>query len=495
MEALVEQAVKREAGIISPPPQKKKAGLGLWYQWHRKTGIIVLVPVIMWCVSGLMHPIMARWFKVEIPNRFVKAPALQAGDFSVPLKEALAKNGITSFGNVNIILMDGQRYYQVQPVDEEGEIHYINTRDGVLLDDGDIAYATWLGRYFMEEWQAGIGQIEVVNEYTSEYKFINRLLPVYKISFAGPEGLDVYVHTRSSRLGAANDKARKTYMWLFSTLHNWDFFAFTGPLRPVLMTLLLTLIFLSAVSGLYIYSIGWKRFKKQTMTNSRLKRRKWHRTLGVAVSVVTITFSFSGAYHLLYKKDPNALHDFINQAEIYTADLHTDPVGLLTQLEYPVANISLVTLEDQLYYRFGHWGQHRHAVSYLSARDGSLLENGDRRYARYLAGMFSGLPGTPFVEQITKFGGEYGFVNKRLPVQKVSYNTPDKATYYIETSTGKLAAHVTNPDRWEGFSFAFLHKYHTLDFAGKDFRDAVMSLAALGLLTVSLFGLALYLKK
>ena len=133
-------------------------------------------------------------------------------------------------------------------------------------------------------------------------------------------------------------------------------------------------------------------------------------------------------------------------------------------------------------------------MRYFSVATCEPLENGDLRYAKYLAGTFSGLTDIQETKLITRFGGEYGFVNKRLPVQKISYDTPDGQSFYIETSTGRLAAKVTDPDRWEGFSFAFLHKYHTLDFVGKDFRDAVMSLAALGLLTVSLFGLALYIR-
>lgn len=497
METLLEKPGKE--GVSSTPvsPRKKKNGLGPWYQWHRKTGIIVLVPIIMWCVSGLMHPIMARWFKVEIPNRFITFPALQAGDFEVSLQEVLLKNGIASMGNVNVVLMDDQRYYQVQPADRQEEIQYFSTKDGTKLADGDAVYAAYLARYFIEEWSADIRQIERVIDYTGEYKFINRLLPVYKVSFDRPDAMDVYVHTASSRLGTANDKSRKVFLWLFSTLHNWDFFAFAGPVRPVLMTLLLALIFLSAVSGLYIYAMGWKRFRKQAITNSRLQKRKWHRSLGVAISLVALTFSFSGAYHLLHKKDPKTLHKFTDNVEIHPGDLIIDPVSRFKALEYPVANFSLVVFEGQTYYRFAHWGPQRNKVSYLSSTRGELLQNGDSKYAKYLAKKFSGLEDANIssVAQITKFRGEYGFVNKRLPVQKVSYDTRDNAAYYIETSTGKLASVVTDPDRWEGFSFAFLHKYHTLDFAGKDFRDAIMSLAALGLLVVSLFGLMLYLKK
>jgi uncharacterized membrane protein YukC len=36
------------------------------YKWHRTLGIITLIPVIFWTLSGIMHPFMAHFFK---PNR------------------------------------------------------------------------------------------------------------------------------------------------------------------------------------------------------------------------------------------------------------------------------------------------------------------------------------------------------------------------------------------------------------------------------------------
>ena len=64
----------------------------------------------------------------------------------------------------------------------------------------------------------------------------------------------------------------------------------------------------------------------------------------------------------------------------------------------------------------------------------------------------------------------------------------------METSTGRLAARIENINRYEGLSFAFLHKYHTVGSLGKNLRDAVTILAADGVLAVSLLGLLLFAK-
>ena len=90
---------------------------------------------------------------------------------------------------------------------------------------------------------------------------------------------------------------------------------------------------------------------------------------------------------------------------------------------------------------------------------------------------------------------EYGFVNKRLPVIKLAYDTPEKTTYFIETSTSRLAAVIENSDKIEGYSFAIFHKFLFMDWAGKNVRDLTMVLAALVVLIVSVLGLILFIKK
>jgi hypothetical protein len=56
-------------------------------------------------------------------------------------------------------------------------------------------------------------------------------------------------------------------------------------------------------------------------------------------------------------------------------------------------------------------------------------------------------------EFIQKFSGEYGFINKRLPVVKVQFSGPGNPRYYIEPLTGVLAAKVDDLDALEGKSF------------------------------------------
>jgi hypothetical protein len=133
---------------------------------------------------------------------------------------------------------------------------------------------------------------------------------------------------------------------------------------------------------------------------------------------------------------------------------------------------------------------------YLHSTTYQPLLNGERKYAAYLASYFSknAEKDTTSIEVITKFEGEYGFVNKRLPVWKVNYPFNSKQRWYVETSTSKLAAKVNDNDLIEGYSFAFLHKHHFMDFAGKGWRDFSTMFWAMSQVVIVIIGLILWQK-
>jgi hypothetical protein len=77
---------------------------------------------------------------------------------------------------------------------------------------------------------------------------------------------------------------------------------------------------------------------------------------------------------------------------------------------------------------------------------------------------------------------------------KLAFDTPDHTALYVEPASGRLAALVTDGDRREGLSFAVLHKFFLMDWAGKNVRDAVAILSALGVLVVTLYGFVLLVR-
>ncbi|MFX4681864.1 hypothetical protein ABTB34_20645, partial [Acinetobacter baumannii] len=69
-----------------------------------------------------------------------------------------------------------------------------------------------------------------------------------------------------------------------------------------------------------------------------------------------------------------------------------------------------------------------------------------------------------------------------------AFDTADNLTVYVDPADAAVAAVVRDLDRAEGFAFAYLHKANWLDFLGRDVRDAIAAMFALGVFALSLIG-------
>ncbi|WP_220764451.1 PepSY domain-containing protein [Flavobacterium sp. UMI-01] len=491
------------------------------YKWHRTLGIITIIPVIFWCISGLMHPIMAHWFKPTIAHEKLEATAIDSTQIKLTLYEVLQKNKIETFKNFRLVSFNGSTYYQVK-TSAPNEVLYFNAFDGTELKNGDRLYAEWLSRYFLDDQKSTITDIQLQTTFDTEYKYVNRYLPVWKLSFDRDDTMDVYVETTSSKLATYNPTSRKAQLWIFDTFHNWNFLeSITNKTIQIsLMLLLLGIITFSALSGVVIYGFFWNVFKKTTVTDNESKFRKHHRKIGIAVSLVTLTFAFSGGYHATKKLEPYTLDKMVYAPDFKTTDFSTTMATIKPDSTW--ANYSVIQFNKKSYLQVqllpNEDGESHN--KYIDCKTGIEDKTIEKQYAVFLANIFAKMKASHQEETpadccdvvntascikdasliktsyLYQFDNrEYGFVNKRLPVIQMSYDTLDKTTFYIEPTTSRLAAFVTNADRLEGYSFAILHKFLFMDWAGKNIRDLVMALSALGVLVVSLLGLYLFVKK
>lgn len=460
------------------------------YLWHRWLSVLCLLPVLMWCLSGLMHPLMGHFFKLSPAEMFLKQAPFEADTMAISLQDLPI--GSAEMQDLRLVRIGDQPYYQIQTA--TGQWQYYSWADGSELADGDQLYAKQLARYFLGEQTAEIAEIERVDDYTAAYKIINRLLPVYRVSFDRPDGMDVYVHTGSSRLGTINDNLRKGFLWVFSMFHNWDFLGENSYVKKVAVLVFSSLVFVTGVLGLTIF---FMTKNAAVSTSERMKPRRRHRKLAVAVSIVLLMFSFSGAYHALQKFEP---YDLNGQgpalATIGADQVGADPISAIGQAGAAVRQMSLKVLNGKWYYRLV-LAQANASVVYLSVDRLMPLVDGDLAYATQRAFEITGqdLPLISAPELITKFHNEYGFINKRLPVVKVAYDTPDHLTCFIEPSSGIPGAIVRDKNRVEILSFIFLHKYNMFNFLGKSVRDGIMSLASLAVVAIALSGLVILIRK
>lgn len=470
------------------------------YPLHKRLSIWVLIPVIAWCFSGLTHPMMAHWFKISPAKFFAPKQALPTDSTTLALNEILTQNSIGGFRQFRLIEMNQNYFYQIKLPNQQ--LDYYNSKTGKKLENGDELYAEYLARYYWDDQTSPVKDVKLLHDFTSEYKRINRLLPVYKVSFDNDDQLDVYVETGSSRYATANDKYRKWMNWTFSQFHNWSFLDFSPTLKLSLLILFSILAFIVALTGMLIYTLLWKAYRQTKIqsSNTKIRIKKWHRTLGILVSVAMLGFAFSGAFHAIkkFKPDQRNLHyvDLVFPSQL----IQSNPLDLAKKSPLPKQNVSFLKMENDYYYQYELAGKENKGKKlYINAKTAEILENGDVVYAKYLACQFSRfqIQNIKETKLITNFKTEreYGFIQKRLPVIKVLFDDAAGTRQYIETGTGKLSAEMVNADKLEALSFLLLHKYHSLDFMGKTWRDLIMSLACLGILVLSLFGAVLWVKR
>ncbi|MDT3405679.1 PepSY domain-containing protein [Mucilaginibacter terrae] len=479
--------------------QKQASAKSKFYKWHRVLGLISLVPVIFWCISGLSHPFMSNWFRPFIPQEVFKPLTQQQMAPKLTFQEVMGKNQLTQLRNFGLVNFNHNTYYQALMPDST--YRYYSANNGVLLPNGDQLYAQYLARFFTQDSTSAVKSISLQKNFDNNYQPINRLLPVWKISFDRPDGMDIYVETSQSRLGTFNNNTRKAFLWIFKQFHNWQFMAdaFSETFRIVVLLMVVSVMMLSLLSGITVYGLFWKRFKqirnKQKADGKEDKRfvHRFHRQLGLIVSFVLLTFVVSGGFHLYVKlcntePAPAAFEQLIERSDLAKSYLQLPIADSL------IKRVNLTKFEGATYYQVLN---KQKQVLYFDAKSGEELVNGDATFARYLANYYHGntpqkVYGKIQTEPISQFTTEYGFINKRLPVVKISY--PGKVDWYIETTSAKLATKISGIDRTEGFSFIFLHKFFGMTWAGKDIRDVVSMLAAAGVLVVSLFGFAAFFK-
>ena len=510
------------------------------YKWHRTLSLIIAIPVILWAASGFMHPIMTT-IRPNVATQIISSRNIDSSNIKIPLQIALANNHIDSFTNFRIIFIADICFYQIQSGQNKEPV-YISTLTGKKLPQGEWLYAQYLARKFLESEEkfktdkhniegnsmqdccdlasnyilnnskgSKVKSVETIKNFDAEYKDINKLLPIQKVSFERADGIRIYVETTQDRFAFAVDNKRIIFDTIFQLFHTWSWLNFLGDAKILLEILLTLAAFTTTLMGLYIF---FNTKSKVISGNNKIKSRRAHRFTSISISLFTLMFTLSGAIHAFSKFEKDNRMEFYDMHWFSTNTIQLNYDTLNQIIKEPISNISIVNINNENYWQISVQKSRKDnkvkAVSdlirmksspkpsliYIHCNNKKILQNGDLKYANYLASTFTKHQEKEIIksEIITKFEGEYGFVNKRLPVYKVSYTLNHNERYYLETCTGKLAAKVNDIDLIEGYSFSFLHKHHFLDFAGKSWRDFSTMFWAMAQIAMIIIGLILYFK-
>ncbi|MGD8327547.1 MAG: PepSY domain-containing protein, partial [Sphingomonadales bacterium] len=441
------------------------------FSWHRALGLIGGVGLLVWGISGLLHPIMV----VFGPQPAVFYPPSRPLDLQgiKPINQIVADAGISSAAAVKVIVSEDQNLLQVTEAQDEPR-RYFELNSGRELKNYDQDHAVFLARHFLKT-DAPIRSIQYLTAFNEEYPAVNRLLPVYKVSFERDDDLSIYIYTETNAANGVSNAFKEIVQSGFSSLHTWNWFPREADwARVVLIGLFVGSLFALAATG-----------TAMLVTIRRKKRlpgsKGWHRIAGYALALPLLMFTSSGLFHLItmaamvpqrhLKLSPPvdlsaATFPIHEQWADFSHDLNVNNLSLIQDEEgrplyrlglAPNRNAGPKTEKDIRNARFDGVETTGPAL-YIDARTGLPYKDGDKELALQLGERFTGV-GRAAIENtslVTRFGPGYDFRNKRLPVWQLDYGAPVDATLFVDTTTGVLADRVMNSAKVERFSFSFI---------------------------------------
>jgi hypothetical protein len=491
-----------------------KEKLQVWsLSLHKIVGWTGGIALLFWGISGFMHPVMTYVGPAQTAFFPPSHPLVLEG--TQPIDDTLEAAGITEASSVKIIAGPAANMLQVTQASFEPR-RYFDLETGAEIPGQDIDQAVFLARYYSGLKEASVKSVTFQTDFDDTYPSVNRLLPVYKVTFDTPDSVTAFAYTETNAMAYLTNDTKTAISQFFSAIHTLDF-APEGaePLRVLYATIMVGSLFIMALSG-----IGLLIFIRLNKRAPGI--RGWHRVTSYGLALPLLMLSFSGLYHLFYSSGMPVARNLTLSQPYVVADA-TFPVpnhwaDLTAGLS--VNSLSLVNAGngDHLY-RLGLKRKRgapepttedaiRNArfdgiprtgpALYINAADGKTWPQGDKELALRLAETFTYTPREHITSSrlITHFGPEYDFRNKRLPVWEIHYGEPLNTTYFIDTAGGVLADFRTDPGQLEAYSFSFLHKWNFLRMLGRDVMNAiVMIILVLSLSLMAIIGLQMQIRR
>jgi uncharacterized iron-regulated membrane protein len=451
----------------------------LLIKWHRRVGLFILIPLLMFSLSGLLHPLM-RLAAAPIAQRALpQEPWQQVGALDATLQSDALPSIVSG---IRPVQLDGQAILQVWHSPSKASSFW--DAQGHRIPDGAREYAVQSARVYAGEPKAQVESVTLITQFSDQYQRIHRMLPVFEVRFDREDGLTAYVDIRHDRLVALENQTRRNLMGWFRALHTWSFLQPDSPLRTPLLLGLSGLCGVMGLSGLYLYGVLPIRKRKKA------KLAKTHVYTGVFISVALLMFSSSGLIKTWEKQTPDQRGIRVDQP-VQRADIQIGFAALKAQFP-DITNAVIHTLGSEPVWQImmgrapGQW---------VSAVDGRVLPGLDRHFALSLVSAAKVNVDKQITTQwVTRFNQhpDYGFIDKRLPVMALEDGTH---TVFVDVRDAVISVVAHKEDRWFTWVFRYLHKWRFLDGLGKNGRDAVMAVFILGVASTALLGGVMWVRR
>jgi len=446
------------------------------FQWHLLLAWVAAFALLAFCISGITHPLLS-WTGPQ-SSAFMPPRAVMKAEQVNAIKPILEKHNIEQAIVVKLIPSAQGVLLQVTEHNDQARRYFdVETYDE--LPDYDQQQAQWLAR------------------------------------------LSTFVYTEINALAGLSNNYKTTLQAVFRNLHTWSWLNQVDSARIILMALLLISIIAMTLTGIALVLL-LKNRKAMPL------KAKLHRYLAYGMWLPLLMFSISGFYHLLHYGFGDT-HRGLQLGSPISMKQFSQSADVVELPDSPLNQISVVQYQQNLAYRLSiapakkhqtnklpqGGGEHaHHTMSDKQTRnarfDGQATEKGSR--------YFSVVKGTEILatdkdvaieianeqlqlsEQnlvdatlVKRFGIHYDFRNKRLPVWQLKYDSGLGDMVFIDPATGILVDRLVDKDRYEGYSFSFLHKWNFLTpFIGREVRDIFIAIL-MGLIIIFV-GLGLAMK-
>lgn len=429
---------------------------------HRRLAWVAGVVAVLWAATGFLHPILS-W---TAPRPAVQAPlgSFVRTEGVIAPGPAFAAAGVREATLVRLVEVAGKRFWLATTAD--GARMALDAETGAEAKGVEEARAVLLARHYAAAPDGEIAFARKVDRFSVNYPPVNKLLPVWEVRFARPDGLTMYVEPGADRLAMTTNDQRRVLLALFQNIHTLKFLEGVEPLRLAVLAALIASVLITTAFG------AWMLFSARGQGV-----RRWHKLVaGVALPFI-VAFPVSGLFHLFVTSSLNdAPPPRAASFEIARVTTLPRPVGVTA------ADVSVSAGAQGPVVRYGIEGMS--GVYFDGA--GKVLAANDASEARRRAGASA----TASVKPITAFSAAYGFVNKRLPVLQVGEG---ETAVFVDPREGLVAARAERGVKAvEAWSFDVTHKWEPVaDQIGRRNRDYLTMLAVALIAASALMGLAL----
>jgi hypothetical protein len=484
------KASRSGEGLVARLRRRGRGVVPLALRMHRLLAVTGALGLLLWGGSGLLHLVMTNFG----PQPRVFAPPVAPLDLSTArsLAETLAAAGIERAAAVRVVASKEGSLLQVTEAADRPR-RYFRLESGEERPGYDAVQAEFLARHYLAA-DEPLRSIEWIDEFSDDYPWVNRLLPVYRIEFQHPDRLTAYVYTETGVLAAVTNDLKQILQTGFSWLHTWSWLPRQAEwLRVGFIALMIGSLFSLSLSG-SVLLVGLRGRTGGSPV------RRIHRRSAWLLALPLLMLSGSALYHLVAFAGVTPGRSLTLSPPIEVADasfpIHEQWREISEGLD--VSSVSIV--EDgqgRILYRLGLARGRGPAPAtaveirnarfdgiprtgpavYVDAATGRAVDQGDRELALQLGERFTGL-GPERLEGarlVTRFGPLYDFRNKRLPVWRLDYGDPLNASIFVDTTTGVLADRLDARDVPERLVFSFLHKWNFLFPFGRRVQSAVVA--------------------